>query len=66
MDKFLELIKGKKTYAIAIIMAGLGVCQGLDWFTMPEFSWAILGALGLGTLRAGVNSISDTVKPPSP
>ena len=64
MEKILELLKGKKTYLIAIAVVALGTLQGLDIFVLPEYAWPIIAALGLGSLRAGVNKVSDAVKPP--
>ena len=63
MDKIIEFLKGKKTYIIAVLIAVLGLMQGVGWFVVPETVWAILGALGLGALRAGVDKVSDAVKP---
>lgn len=49
-----EFLKGKKTYmvvAVTFVLGGLQAC-GVD---VPEAVYVLLGALGLGTLRAGVN-----------
>ncbi len=50
IKKFLE---GKKTYivAIATLIGGILVSQGI---AIPEYVWAILAALGLGAVRAGI------------
>jgi len=61
--KYLEYLKGKKTYIVAVGIAALGVLQGLDVFTVPEAVWPILGGLFGVTLRAGVNKVSEAVKP---
>lgn len=53
MDKALDWLSGKKTYIIAIITAILGVMQA-NGTPIPEYVWPLLGAFGLGTLRAGV------------
>ncbi len=63
MNDLLEALKGKKTYLITALVVILGALQGLDVFIMPDWSWPIIGAIGLGTLRAGVNKIAETVKP---
>ena len=57
----IELLKGKRTYLVAgatFVLGGLSAC-GL---TVPIWIYTLLGALGLGSLRAGVNKepgISD-------
>lgn len=53
MTKLLEILNGKKTY---IIMAISFTAAGLEAIghPIPEFVWPMLGALGLGTLRAAV------------
>ena len=60
--KVLAFLKGKKSYIIAIVMVGLGVAHGLDIFIVPEWTWGIIGALGLGALRAGVTKVADEIK----
>ena len=53
MTKLLEWLDGKKTYAIVFAVATIAV---LNWYgvEIPEYVWAVLAALGLGFLRAGV------------
>ncbi len=63
MDKWLELIKGKKTFIIAIVTAVLGTLQALGIFAVPEYAWPIIAAAGLATLRLGVNKVAEGVKP---
>ena len=62
MEKLIELIKGKKTYIVAIATVTLGLLQGLDIFVMPAWAWPVIAACGLATLRSGVNKVADTVK----
>ena len=56
----MESIQGKKTYIIAAVVALLGIVQGILGIEIPGVelgdNWimTVLGALGLGTLRAGV------------
>ena len=66
MDKFLELVKGKKTYITAIVLVVLGCLEGLNVFVVPEWAWAVSGALGLTFLRAGVKDVSNTVRDSKP
>ena len=49
------MLKGKKTYLVAIIG---GVMAGLEWYgiTVPEFVYAMLGSMGLITLRHGMKT----------
>jgi len=49
----LKWLQGKKAY---IIMAALFVLGGLqaNGIVIPDWVYAILGGLGLGTLRAGI------------
>lgn len=62
MNEFLKFLKGKKTYIIAGVMTVLGFFQGMGWFIVPDWVWAVLAGLGLTTLRAGVNTIAGTIK----
>ena len=62
MKTVMEFMKGKRTYIVALAMLILGALQGLDIFTMPEWGWGILGAVGLGALRAGVNAVAKKVE----
>lgn len=49
----LDWLKGKKTYIVA---AGIFAAYGLSGlgFIVPEWVYGMLGALGLGAIRAGV------------
>ncbi len=62
MRTMIEFMKGKRTYIVVVVMLILGALQGLDIFIMPEWGWGILGAVGLGTLRAGVNAVAKKVE----
>lgn len=48
-----NFLKGKKTYIVALITAIIAGAQALG-YNIPNEVYAILGALGLSTLRAGV------------
>jgi hypothetical protein len=55
IKKILVFIAGKKTYIIAttgVVLAIVGLADGT--LTTPQFIEAILAALGLSALRAGV------------
>ena len=51
----MAFLEGKKTYLVALTAAVLAGAQALG-YPIPEYVYALLGALGLGTLRAGVKS----------
>ena len=61
--KVIEFLKGKKTYILAVVVAVLGTLQGTGVFTVPDALWPVIAALGLTTLRSGVNEVAKTVKP---
>jgi len=63
MQEIIDFLKGRKTYILAIGTLILGALQGFDIFVLPEWVWPIIAACGLASLRAGVNKISDVVKP---
>lgn len=54
IQKVMSAIEGKKTYIIAGVTFILGGLQAIG-YPVPEYVYAILGALGLGALRAGVS-----------
>lgn len=55
MSKFFEFLEGKRTYIVAFIAAALGLVQAV-WpeFVLPEWVVWVLGALGLGAVRAAL------------
>lgn len=53
LDNIWTWLIGKKTYIIAIIGAVLGLLQVFGIF-VPDWVYAILAAIGLGTLRAAI------------
>ena len=55
MSKVIEWLKGKKTYITALVV---GICAALNalGIIIPEWVYLALGALGLGSLRAGLGS----------
>lgn len=51
--KMFNFLKGKRTYLVAIVTALVAGAQALG-YNIPNEIYAVLGALGLGTLRAGI------------
>jgi hypothetical protein len=58
MNGIIDFLEGKKTYLTAIVTALFGAAQALG-YEIPQWIYAVLGALGLGTLRAGLNRKSE-------
>ena len=54
LEKIGQYLQGKKTYIIAILI-GLGAIAQSLGYVVPEYVYAILGALGLGAVRSGVD-----------
>ncbi len=61
MDWIREQLKGRKTYIVAATTIGLGVAQAFG-VPIPLLAWPILGALGMGSIRAGVNKVAEGVR----
>ena len=56
-EKQQKKLEGKKTFIIAIVICVLGILEAFEYWSAPEWIWPILGAMGLGFLRSGVNSV---------
>jgi len=54
MQAILSFLNGKKTYVIAALAALTAAAQALG-YTIPDWAYALEGALGLGALRVAVN-----------
>lgn len=48
-------IKGKRTYAVAVVILTVGILEHYG-VGVPIYVWGALAAFGLGFLRAGVES----------
>ena len=60
MESLLSFLSGKKTFIVALLIA---VGAGLSAFStieIPDAVWAILGALGLSAVRAGIQKSEPT------
>ncbi len=53
MQNILGLLDGKKTYVVALIAALTAAAQALGYM-VPDWVYAIEGALGLGALRIAI------------
>jgi len=68
LSTFLE---GKKTYITAFVTFALALAQALG-YTVPEYVYAILGAIGIATVRHGISTSAaavvdaTAVDPPAP
>jgi len=49
----MDFLKGKKTYIMTLITAGLGLAAAFG-VVIPEWLWAIDAAMFGGAMRAGV------------
>lgn len=49
-----EWLKGKKTYIMMIVTAGLGIAMA-SGVVVPEWVWAVDAAMFGGALRAGIS-----------
>ncbi len=54
MQTVLDFLNGKKTYLIAFVAAATAAAQAFG-YTVPDWVYAIEGALGLGALRVAVS-----------
>ena len=54
MQAIFDFLNGKKTYVVAFIAAASAAAQALG-YTVPDWAYALEGALGLGALRVAVS-----------
>ena len=57
LAKIEALLSGKKTYIVATLI-GIGAVAVHLGYIIPEFAWAILGALGLGAVRSAIAKLT--------
>lgn len=53
LEKIGKLLQGKKTYIVAILI-GVGAAAQAMGYVIPEYVYILLGALGLGAVRSGI------------
>lgn len=58
------MLNGKKTYIVAVLAAAIACWSAWSGQEVPDWVWVLAGALGLGTLRAGVAGLK--VPPAAP
>jgi hypothetical protein len=49
----LDFLNGKKTYIVAIVAAATAIAEALG-YTVPDWVYAMEGALGIGALRVAI------------
>ena len=62
-QKFKDLkkfLKGKKTYITAVAVAALALANFFG-YQVPPWAWKLLGAVGLGSIRAAWNKIGESL-----
>jgi hypothetical protein len=62
MIALIEMLKGKKTYIVAIATAVLGVLQTLGVWQIPAEAWPFIVAAGFGGLRDAIDSFQAKVE----
>lgn len=60
LAKIEAFLDGKKSYLIAILTGALGIFSA--YHPIPEYVWAILGALGLSAVRSAIGNQPTTPK----
>ena len=53
LSKIEEIMKGKKTYLV-MILVGVGAVLQFKGIVIPEWAWSILAAGGLGAVRSAI------------
>lgn len=56
LGKIEALLSGKKTYIVAILIGAGAVATNLG-YSIPDWVWAGLGALGLGAVRSAIDKL---------
>lgn len=54
MTKIFNFLNGKKTYLVALVAAATAAAQAFGYM-VPEWLYAVEGALGLGAVRVAVS-----------
>jgi len=59
LEKIGALLQGKKTYIVAALIFVVGGLQA-SGVVIPDIVWPILGALGLGAVRSGIEKSGNS------
>ena len=55
MSAIFSFLEGRKSYLVAFAAASIGLAQAVfPEFVVPEWTWWILSAAGLGAVRAAI------------
>ena len=72
LNQLTTFLEGKKTYITAIVTFALAIAQA-NGTVVPEYVYAILGAVGIATVRHGIATsaaaivdATTTADPPAP
>lgn len=57
MNQLITYLSGKKTYLAVLATIGIGIAQALGYM-IPDWMYAITGALGLGAQRLAIQKQS--------
>lgn len=64
LTKVESWLAGKKVYIVSIVTGGLGIWVAMGHI-VPDYVWAILGAMGLGAVRSTLSTIQSNQTPPA-
>ena len=53
----MNFLQGKKTYIVVALIVAASIAQAQN-IVIPEYVWTLLGALGLGAVRAAVANVN--------
>ena len=57
LSKIGAWLNGKKTYIIALLIGAGAIATSLG-YSVPEWAWTLLGALGLGAVRSAIDKLN--------
>jgi len=60
LTQLITFLEGKKTYITAFVTFALAIAQA-SGYTVPEYVYAALGAVGIATIRHGISTSAIAV-----